>query len=180
MRLWLLLGLIVMMCGALGYYIAYGRVHNNVTPQLNITYPQTPTKTPLVVINDDTQIEDPSTVGVGGKCSNLGNKRSVHLLYLQSTAEDCGALNDNESVINEAQSKKVLNCIQAHLQAGKCSPSKAFLTLQGFEGTSEVFLETNNCNVFIKQWSNTSPECGYTEKQCQSISDRFPFTICSI
>lgn len=163
---------------AFAYYASYGRLHNKVRPQLNITYQQSPTKTPLIVVNTEPSEVNKTKPATGGACTGLSKEVDVHAMYIASAAKDCGAANDNESVIDEAQSKKIRSCLEENMQNGSCGQAKAFLTLQGFEGAIDVFLETSNCALNVRQWSPTSPECGFTEKNCQNISERFPFAVC--
>ncbi len=168
--------IVLLVLSAVMYYLSYGRLHNKVEPRLNITYQDRPT--PGIeenIINEPTS--EPETM-TGGTCKNLPKKQDVHALYIKSTAKDCGSLNDNEAVMDEAESKNVMRCLENSLVADQCTQNKAFLTLHGFEGTTEMFLETKDCTLSVKQWSTTSPSCGYSEDSCESMSKRFPFTVC--
>jgi hypothetical protein len=179
MRFWLLISTFLLVCAAVLYYASYGRLHNKIEPRLNITYQQAPTETPINVINAAPEENITPKIVAAGQCTDLPKKQDVHALYIKSTAKDCGSLNDNESVMDEAQSKDVVRCLQASIEKGQCSKVKAFLSLQGFEGITEMFVESNNCELTVHQWSTTEPSCGYTKVSCNKISDRFPFAICA-
>lgn len=179
MRHWLLVSVFLLVCSAIVYYVFYGRLHNKIEPRLNIRYQESPTKQPLQVVGDSVPVPTLGT-NTGGSCNDLPERQDVHAMYVKSLAKDCGALNDNEMVMDEAQTKDIFHCMQNDLdRKGVCGNSKAFLTLQGFEGIIEVFVESKNCKVSVKQWSTTSPQCGYSEEVCDAFSDRFPFQICS-
>lgn len=178
MRHWLLVSVFLLVCSAVAYYAFYGRLHNKVEPRLNIRYQEAPTDQPIHIVGNDLEPTLPAMTG--GSCDNLPKKQDVHAMYVNSKAGDCGALNDNEMVMDEAQSKDVFRCLQnALVRSGNCGNKKAFLTLQGFEGLVEVFVESKDCKLSVRQWSTTSPACGYSEASCDTVSDRFPFQVCS-
>lgn len=172
--------IIILVFAGLMYYFSYGRLHNKIEPRLNITYQNRPTLGSDVNIINEPTGELPLEAESGGQCANLPKKQDVHALYVKSVAKDCGALNDNEAVMDEAESKNVLRCLENSITAGQCSNNKAFFTLQGFEGISEIFLESKDCLLNVKKWSTTSPSCGYSEESCENISEKFPFTLCDI
>ena len=179
MRHWLLVSVFLLVCSAIAYYAFYGRLHNKVEPRLSIKYQETPTTQPVQIVGNISP-EPTLQAATGGTCRNLPKKQDVHAMYVKSTAKDCGALNDNEMVMDEAQSKDVLRCLESELvRSGSCGNRKAFLTLQGFEGSVEVFIESKDCELSVRQWSTTSPACGYSEVSCDTVSDRFPFQVCS-
>lgn len=179
MRHWILISFTLLTCSAIAYYAFYGRLHNKVEPRLNITYQTVPTARPVEAVNE-VLIEPTQKISQGrGNCPDLPIKNDVHAMYVKSSAIDCGALNDNEMIMDEAETKNIMHCLQNSLQRkGSCGNSKAFIALQGFEGSVEVFIESKDCHLAIKQWSTTSPSCGYKEKTCDIISDKFPFEMC--
>jgi len=179
MRHWTLLALIALVfLGAL-YYISFGRFHNKIEPRITIKYQPTPTISSQLLDTNPDGNNQKLAEKTGGTCSAFTKKVDVHESYIKNTSEDCGAINDNDALVAESESKNLFNCLAANIKPGSCANSKAFIKLQGFEGGAEIFVETKECQITTHQWSTTSPQCGYSEKTCDRLSSDFPFHICA-
>ena len=163
------------------YYVFYGRFHNSLIPQTQIIYQPTPVPTkplkPVVFVGDTTQ-HKLTTPTPAGYCMSLSQKQNIMEMYKNNAGKDCGIVADNEAVIEEGDTKKVRDCIKAGLVEGACTQHKAFVAVTGFEGVLEEFVSTENCQIKVSSWATSQPQCGFAERTCGALSDRFPFTVC--
>ncbi len=180
MRPAILIIVILLMCGAAYYYISYGR-HYNAIRQPAIVYQPTqqPTQVPPPVAFVTTSAQQAGPTAKPGTCASLPDDIQVFEQYKKQTGQDCGALTDSEQILDEAESKKVLNCLNGALQQGKCNDRKAYIKIQGYEGASESLITTKNCEVRSQQWSTLAPRCGIADESCSTIVNGFPFNVCS-
>jgi hypothetical protein len=109
-----------------------------------------------------------------GTCANTGKNPNLFKRYENTDAVSCGVIPPGNT--NIAAVESVRSCIQAALE--QCKISKSYIYVQGFEGSIEYLVNTNNCELLVERWGTMDPYCGYEIDSCKNVSSNFPSEIC--
>ena len=148
-----------------GIYYMNGQSRSALTQKKQLIYP---TQKPVASKKSGTKVKK------AGQCDFIGKNPRLSDRYDNTDAVSCGSLPAGSA--NTAALEGIKSWLENALKT--CQESKSYIYLQGFDGSIEYLITTNNCEIFAERWGNTEPYCGQEMTSCKQVSVNFPDEVC--